>query len=132
MLRRTIRALGGFDKTEVYPRGVPKRTFPYREHMKHINFAPTAGGFYVTKYALGWPYQLPLEWIWYRSGITITVGMIMYDLAFGLPLPLMKETPPGVPHHHFFNNAGGTPHHFWQFQDGWVVPNQSGAKRWVP
>jgi hypothetical protein len=100
--------------------------------MKHINFAPTAGGFYVTKYALGWPYQLPLEWIWYRSGITITVSMIMYDLVFGLPLPLMKETPPGVPHHHFFNNAGGTPHHFWQFQDGWIVPNQSGAKRWVP
>ena len=131
MLRRTIARFHGFDKNELYPHGIPKRTFPLREHAKQLNNAPTAGGFYVTKYALGWPFQLPLEWLWYRSAIMIFCSMVFVDLTLGLPLPFMKETPPGVAHHHFFNNSGGTPHHLWQFQEGWIVPNQSGAKRWV-
>lgn len=131
MLRRTLLAKGGFDLHATYPRGVPKRTFPYREHNKQIAMAPPAGGFYVTKYALGWPYQLPLEWLWYRSSLVIFLTCVFWDLMWGIPIPSMKETPPGVAHHCFFDNAGGTPHHFWQFQDGWVVPNMSGAKRWV-
>mmetsp|Transcript_70819 Transcript_70819/g.82497 ORF Transcript_70819/g.82497 Transcript_70819/m.82497 type:complete len:133 (+) Transcript_70819:53-451(+) len=130
MLQRTVKRLAGGSIHDLYPHGIPKRTFPLREHNKQISFAPQAGGFYVTKYAVGWPFQLPLEFLWYRSALSITIGMILYDLIFGLPLPMMKEAPPGAAHHHFFNNTGGTPHHFWQYQDGWTVPNQSGARRW--
>ncbi|GET86661.1 hypothetical protein, conserved [Leishmania tarentolae] len=130
MLRSTLTRRSGFSVKELYPYGVPRRTFPYREHQKQISLAPTAGGFYVTKHALGWPFQIPFEWLFYRSSVTFFVFCVAYDMLFGLPHPFMKEVPPGTPHHFFFGNAGGTPHHLWQYQDGWTVPNMSGGRRW--
>ncbi|CCW63483.1 unnamed protein product [Phytomonas sp. EM1] len=130
MLRVTLNKFSGFDVKALYPNGVPKRTFPYREHPKQISTAPTAGGFYLTKHALGWPFQLPFEWLFYRSPIIFFVGCVIYDLLFGFPLPFMKEIPPGAPKHFFFGNAGGSPHHLWEFQDGWHVQNMSGGRRW--
>ncbi|EPY37192.1 hypothetical protein STCU_00105 [Strigomonas culicis] len=131
MLRHTLKRLSGFDVKELYPHGVPKRTFPYREHQKQISTAPTAGGFYMTKYALGWPFQIPFEWLFWRSSVVGFVVCVVYDLLFGIPTPFMKEIPPGTPAHFFFGNSGGSPHHLWQYQDGWNVPNMSGARRWV-
>lgn len=130
MFRSSVKCLSGFDVKSLYPNGVPKRTFPYREHAKQICTAPTAGGFYATKHAFGWPFQLPFEWVFYRFPFIAFVMCVVYDLLFGLPLPLMKEIPPGAPKHFFYGNAGGVPHHFWEYQDGWTVPNMSGAKRW--
>lgn len=130
MFRGSRVRLSGFDVKSLYPYGVPKRTFPYREHRKQIGLAPTAGGFYLTKYALGWPFQIPFEWLFYRSIVVAFVGCVAYDMLFGLPLPHLKEAPRGVPKHFFFGNTGGTPHHLWEYQDGWKVPNMSGARRW--
>ncbi|ESL09965.1 hypothetical protein TRSC58_02308 [Trypanosoma rangeli SC58] len=131
MLCRSKARHSGFDVKSLYPYGVPKRTFPYREHPKQISTAPTAGGFYMTKHALGWPFQIPFEWLFYRTSIFAFIACVVYDLFFGIPLPLMKEIPPGRPKHFLFNNGGGSPHHFWQYQEGWRVPNMSGARRWV-
>eukprot|EP00796_Vickermania_ingenoplastis_P000017 gene17-8_t len=111
------------------PTWSPETYFPYREHAKQIATAP-AGGFYLTKYALGWPFQIPFEWLFWRSAVSLFVGCVAFDLLFGLPLPLIKEGTPGKPKHFFFGNSAGVPHHFWQYQDGWTVPNMSGGHRW--
>lgn len=131
MLRRSIQLLSGFHVKELYPHGVPRRTFPYREHQKQIATAPTAGGFYLTKYALGWPFQIPFEWLFWKSAVWLFLGCVAVDLLFGMPLPLIKERESGKSNHYFFGNSGGVPHHFWQYQDGWAVPNMSGGRRWV-
>lgn len=91
----------GMDVKALYPYGVPKRTFPYREHAKQISMAPMAGGFYLTKYALGLPLQIPFEWLFYRSAIVAFAGCVLWDLLFGFPLPFMKETKPGSSKHFF-------------------------------
>lgn len=133
MLRKSVRRLGaaGLDVEGLYPHGVPRRTFPYREHPKQIHLAPAAGGFYMTKHAVGWPFNAPFEFLFYRVPALCFIAAVMYDLFIGgFPLPAEKENIPGQPTHYWFNNNGGKPHHFWQFQEGWYYPNESGAKRW--
>ena len=123
----------GLDMKYLHPRGVPKRTFPWREPTKHISQAPTPGGTYITRKALGIPCMPPFQYIYPRTFITMFFAAFFYDSFFGfspLLMPFHKEGIPGRPSHFFFNNNGGIPHHFWQYQDGWSMPNESGAKRW--
>lgn len=83
--------------------------------------------FYLTKYALCWPFQIPFEWFFYRSALVLLVGCVALDLASGSP---HERCAPGIPKHFFYGNAGDAPHHLWQYQDGWTVPNMSGARHW--
>lgn len=129
MLRRSAARLGGMDISELYPHGVPRRTFPYREHKKHVGAAPSPGGFYITKHSMGWPFNAPFDVFFYRSPIIAILCTIAYDIVFGIPQIFDKEAIPGQSSHYWFNNNGGKPHHFWQFQDGFYVPNESGARR---
>mgnify|MGYP001565248137 FL=1 len=137
MLRRTVSRLGGHGHghghgvpvEEMYPHGVPKRTFPLRDHPKHPALAPSPGGWFLGKHTLGIPIHIPYEANFWRLPFLFTCLCIMYDNAFGCPIVFDNEKMPGRASHFFFNNNGGKPHHFWQFQDGWYIPNHSGVKR---
>ena len=137
MMQRTIRRLAGYTGTDMkylYPNGVPKRQFPFREMAKHVGMAPSAGGFYFTQHAVGMPFIPPFQFLFPRAFITVFFATILSDMYFGFsPIiqPFLKEAIPGRPSHFFFNNNGGMPHHFWQFQDGWTIRNESGARRWM-
>jgi hypothetical protein len=136
MLRRTLRRLGGGGhhsiEDEMYPHGKPKRTFPFYTPPKHIGTAPQPGGFYLTKYAWGQPLQYPFEITWYRLSFGLGLFFITLDILGFNSAPAYTNAEPGKPHHFFFGNNGGQPHHFWIYQDGFYLPNESGAFRWVP
>jgi hypothetical protein len=138
MLRRTTLAQGGHGGKRytgvplewVHPKGVLKRTFPMREARKHPAFAPNPGGLFATKYVVNMP-LVPFEMNFYRIPIFTAFSWIILDLLFGLPIPFMREQVPGTSKHFWGGNNQGLPHHFWCYQDGWYVPNESGAKRMV-
>jgi hypothetical protein len=136
MLSRSVARLGGrgLPVHEWYVKGVPKRTWPMRDGPKHPAFAPGPGGWWVGKHWMGWPLHAPFELYFYRVPFSLTALLIVYDLAFGLPawVFLNKEKMPGTSSHFFFGNNGGIPHHFWQYQDGFYVPNHSGVPRMIP
>ena len=144
MLSRTVRRLGGghghghgLPIHDFYPKGVPKRTWPLRDHPnsgKHPAFAPGPGGYWIGKHMMGWPFHAPFELWFYRAPCILAAALIFYDLTIGLPawLFLNKEKMPGTSSHYFFGNNGGVPHHFWQYQDGFYLPNHSGVPRMIP
>lgn len=113
----------------MYPHGVPKRTWPLRDHPKHAALSPSPGGWFVTKHSLGVPWHIPYEANFWRVPWAFTLGCFIYDNIFGIPIFGDMEKIPSRPSHYWFGNNGGKPHHFWQFQDGWNLPNQSGVKR---
>lgn len=123
----------GLPLHEIYPKGLPKRTTPMRDHGKHPAFSPSPGGFFMTKYAIAL-FHPPLEINFYRAPLGLLIIMIAYDLTFGLPgwLFLNKEKADGTSSHYYWGNNGGVPHALWQHQDGWYIPNHSGIKRMVP
>lgn len=137
MLRRTSLALSGgvhhnshgLPLLQIYPKGEPKRTSPMRVPPKHPGLARTPGGFYMTRYVLGWPLHPPFEYHFYRTPCLLFVVAVLYDLIYGMPVLFHKEKVPGAPSHFWFNNNGGIPHHFWCYQDGWYIPNPSGVQR---
>jgi hypothetical protein len=134
MLARSSAKLGprGLPLKEMYPNGVPTRTFPYRDHPKHPALAPSPGGWWIGKRAVGIPLSIPYVWDFYKSPIAITVILMAWDIIFGLPAALSffnRDHVPGQSHHYWGNNGGGIPHHLWCYQDGWYMPNHSGVKR---
>jgi hypothetical protein len=141
MLTRTLRRLGGHGHGpkglpvhDFYPHGVPKRTWPMRDHPKHPAFSPAPGGFWVSKYGLGWPFHSPMElWFW-RAPFAFLAFAIFFDITVGIPAEMFlnKEKMPRTSSHYFWGNNGGMPHHFWQYQDGFYIPNHSGVKRIIP
>ncbi len=114
----------------IYPHGVPKRTYPFREGKKHPAFAPNPGGVWASKYQASYPF-IHFELNFYRVPIMIGFGMILLDLCVGLPVPFAREQVPNKPRHYFGGNNMGNPHHYWCYQDGWFMPNESGSKRLV-
>jgi hypothetical protein len=141
MLRRCVARLGGghgheehrgLHLDEMYVNGVPRRTFPYFEHPITPLLMPPATGFYVTRKQLAIPMLAGIvpSYSW-RQYMTLVLLAIFIDMTVGTPNPFIKDKVPGRPVHNFFNNNGGQPHHWWQYQDGWSLPNQSGVRRWM-
>jgi hypothetical protein len=148
MLRVSFRRLGGggghghkhyhgVPLDWIYPHGVKPRTFPMRDGPKHPAFAPNPGGILITKTTMNLP-ATPFEFNFYRIPIFIALCWIFLDMTIGLPVPAMREDPnhclawtdPNRVSHHFWaGNGAGLPHHFWCYQPGFYMPNESGAHR---
>ena len=137
MLRRCATRLSGdhghgLPLEQAYVYGVPKRTFPYYEHPISSFTMPVPMGLYVTKNFINVPLVTGLTpnygWQYYTCFV---LSLIAIDLLVGMPQPFLKDRVPGRPLHNFFNNNNGSPHHWWQYQDGWSMPNPSGVFRWT-
>lgn len=80
MLRRTVFCRSEAVKNFIFPHGLPKRTFPFREDLLHPQTAPYVSGYFLTKYAIGTPFQFPFIMLFYRSSIVWFVLFVAYDL----------------------------------------------------
>eukprot|EP00760_Papus_ankaliazontas_P002489 PhM_4_TR11038/c0_g1_i1/m.31452 len=139
MLRRSLARFGGhghghgppagLNIKERFPHGAPKGK-PFQEGLKHPALAPHPGGVWISKVAIGIP-MAPFTLYFWRSGVVMMVTLIAIDNTVGIPgwMFMQKEKAPGKPSHYFFGNNGGIPHHFWCYQDGWSIPNESGVRR---
>ena len=138
MMRRSVAKLGGGHHShglpldEMYLHGIPKRTFPYYEFPISPALTWGAPGAFVTKSNLSIPlYTGRLHWYNWQPLTAMLLVVMCIDMAVGIPHPWLKDRVPGRAMHNFFNNNNGTPHHWWQYQDGWTLPNPSGVKRWM-